>query len=329
VSTIPVEVGGKRPVITWKRWQSELPAVSQLADWFYQTDHNIAVITGGDAGLVALDFDTSDAFAGWVRRNKGTANATRIESTPNGYHAYLFVTEPVESQWANGIEVKSGGQCCNVAPSRQEGGEYMVIQDKPVLRVESLADVLSCVVGSGVGRGTGRPAVHQFDTPEPMTQDDGWNCAGPQEALSRLGTATAPSKEKSAQPDRDPDALAFSFTRRRLARASAPPGGLVAEIKSRLSILDLLLRYTDPQASSNDGAWWLMRCPNPKHHDEHPSFWANTNLGICGCYAPWCRETQPGGKSMDVISLYAWLHGCNNADAIKQLAHELSDGGVA
>jgi hypothetical protein len=284
VSTIPVEPGAKQPTIPWKRWQSELPSVSQLADWFWQTDHNIAVITGGDPGLVVLDFDTSHAFARWARDNRDVADSTRIESTPNGYHAYLFATETVQSvqsQQVDRIEIKAGGQCCNVAPSRCNGRQYRVIQDAPVLRVQTL-----------------------------------------EEALLRLSMATALSRERRVQPDRDDDAPAFSFTEH-TAGASPPSWGLVDQIKSKLPILDLLLRYTDPKPSSRDGTWWLMRCPNPKHHDEHASFWANTKNGLASCYVPWCRETQPGGRQMDVIGLYAWIHGCSNGEAIKQLAEGL------
>lgn len=278
VSTIPVEPSGKRPATSWKRWQTEIPTVSQLAEWFYDTKHNIAVITGGESGLVVLDFDTSATFAQWATGNRSVADRTRIESTPNGHHAYLFVVEPVQSQLVGEIEVKSGGQCCNVAPSVYEGKEYRVIQDRPPLTVQAIEDALP------------------------------------------TATTTELSKRETPNPHRD---QSFPFPERRLARASVPSDGLVTRIKQSVPVLSLLARYTEPQPTSPDGRWWVMRCPNPEHHDEHPSFWADAVRGLCGCRVPWCKNTQPGRRSMDVINLYAWLHGCDNQEAIEALADEL------
>ena len=54
--------------------------------------------------------------------------------------------------------------------------------------------------------------------------------------------------------------------------------------------------------------------PCPLHDDDKPSFWIDTQKQICGCFAG-CA----GDKPLDVINLYARLHGLNNREAILSL----------
>jgi len=102
-----------------------------------------------------------------------------------------------------------------------------------------------------------------------------------------------------------------------------PWSSLIGEIRRTLPVVSLLARYTQPIPTSPDGRWWIMRCPMPDHEDHHPSFWADNRRGICSCFHPACKSKQPGGKPMDVINLYARLHGCSNREAIFALAEEI------
>ena len=87
------------------------------------------------------------------------------------------------------------------------------------------------------------------------------------------------------------------------------PSWDIQEIKSRVSILDLL-----PNAvpSSRDGRWYVVLCPF--HDDQNPSFWIDTERGICECRT--CNI-----KTMDVINLYARLNNLTNDEAIKSLGN--------
>jgi hypothetical protein len=89
--------------------------------------------------------------------------------------------------------------------------------------------------------------------------------------------------------------------------ANQPPVNLVREIKSRLNILDFL-----PGAKHTREGFYMALCP--LHDDHNPSLWVDSRRQICGCYAG-CN----GGKSMDVINLYARLNGLDNVRAIEQL----------
>lgn len=94
-------------------------------------------------------------------------------------------------------------------------------------------------------------------------------------------------------------------------------------VRRKLSILEMLRQFTGPILHTGNGRWFTMRCPHPNHKDNNPSFWADAYLGICGCFKPSCRASQPGNRAMDVFNLYSWLTGLQNGDAIKELAKEV------
>ena len=64
------------------------------------------------------------------------------------------------------------------------------------------------------------------------------------------------------------------------------------------------------QATGN--GYFLTRCPF--HADDNPSFWLDTTRQLCGCLSG-CTT-----KPLDVINLYARLHGLSNREAVFALA---------
>lgn len=90
------------------------------------------------------------------------------------------------------------------------------------------------------------------------------------------------------------------------------PLGLIGEIKARVSLLEFL-PGARPHGSGT--RWYHLRCPF--HDDREPSFWVDTERGVCNCYAG-CFD-----RPQDVIGLYARLHGLTNREAIKTLARRV------
>jgi hypothetical protein len=88
---------------------------------------------------------------------------------------------------------------------------------------------------------------------------------------------------------------------------------LVDSIKAKLRIEDLL---PHGEATSGDGRWHRTKCP--LHDDDDPSFWIDRRNQLCGCFAG-CTP-----KPLDVVNLYARLHGLNNRDAIFALQKVLA-----
>lgn len=84
------------------------------------------------------------------------------------------------------------------------------------------------------------------------------------------------------------------------------------DLVSKVREKNLLEFFPDAIQKSGDGRWWIARCPF--HSDHNPSFWIDTRRQICGCYVG-CTP-----KPLDVINLFARLHGLTNRDAILIMA---------
>ncbi len=93
--------------------------------------------------------------------------------------------------------------------------------------------------------------------------------------------------------------------------------GVIADIKSNLSVLDLANQYTDMKQSGYDA--YIGRCPHYSHLDKNPSFRVLSNRA--SCFKSSCILYDD--RAMDVIELYSRLHSLNNRDAISTLAKEL------
>ena len=88
---------------------------------------------------------------------------------------------------------------------------------------------------------------------------------------------------------------------------------LITNIKYCYDILDQF-----PSAHPTSRGWYVTQCP---FHDDHdPSFWIDTNRGLCGCFAG-CTP-QP----LDVIDLKAKLDGVSCEEAIQVMAGEIGWG---
>ncbi len=93
--------------------------------------------------------------------------------------------------------------------------------------------------------------------------------------------------------------------------------GVIVDIKSHLSVLELAGQYTDMKQSGYDA--YIGRCPHYSHPDKNPSFRVVNDRA--NCFKPSCILHDD--RAMDVIELYGRLHGLNNRDAMSVLAREL------
>lgn len=67
---IPLEVGGKKPVIAWQKYQKERVTKNEIRSWFPEgSRYNLGVVTGALSSLVVIDFDP---------RHGGMANKTPL-----------------------------------------------------------------------------------------------------------------------------------------------------------------------------------------------------------------------------------------------------------
>ena len=85
LSVIPVEYGGKKPLIKWKKYQNTLPEKKEINEWF-KTMANIAIITGRISKVIVIDVDDKNAVPDWLKEVN-----TWVCSTGRGYHYYFKI----------------------------------------------------------------------------------------------------------------------------------------------------------------------------------------------------------------------------------------------
>lgn len=98
-SVIPVEPGGKRPLIRWQVYQYRRADIPEIAVWFGRwPDANIAIVTGVVSGLVVLDLDPrhgAEASLGQIQREHGPLPDT-VEASTGGGGRHLYFAHPGE-----------------------------------------------------------------------------------------------------------------------------------------------------------------------------------------------------------------------------------------
>ncbi len=108
---------------------------------------------------------------------------------------------------------------------------------------------------------------------------------------------------------------------------------LIAEIKKRMTILDVVQDHVLFIKPTPTPGWYIGRCPfhqaatfNSGDPLSKRKFWIDSRPGrqICGCFVPRCAADNPGQKPMDVINFYARLHNLSNRLAIFELADILN-----
>lgn len=122
-SVIPVG-RNKKPVrgLKWKRYETELPAESQVLDWFTKyPDANVAVVLGPVSGdLASRDFDSDEAWQAFQREYPDLAKTLPVVSTFRGKHVYFTGTTGIRI-FRDG-ELRGEGGYCVLPPSVHETG---------------------------------------------------------------------------------------------------------------------------------------------------------------------------------------------------------------
>ena len=139
LSVIPIRAdGSKAPLISWKRYQSNLATDKELDNWFGNENSNgIAAVTGKVSGkLEVLDFDESAAFEEWVdllmqQGKQSLFDKLVVVSTPSqGSHVFYRCPDGVESNQKLAHRVGEDGKPVVRIETRGEGG-YVLLPGSP------------------------------------------------------------------------------------------------------------------------------------------------------------------------------------------------------
>jgi hypothetical protein len=126
----------------------------------------------------------------------------------------------------------------------------------------------------------------------------------------RLSDVLPPGLLIPAQPTTEPTApVARNWDSSPWSLADHADERAVEKVKQAWRIEQLL-----GELFQTGGHHYVTRCP--LHDDGNPSMWVDLEKQICGCFAG-CTP-----KPLDVINLYARMHGLSNTEAILSMVKE-------
>jgi hypothetical protein len=133
------------------------PDSDTLADWIGKSSGNLGII-GGYLNLAILDFDRTDLYEKWRRKQPGISSSTPTAKSPNGFHVYLQTAKPeISSSLHFGFKraghIKAlGGYVLTPPPETEGEGAYQWLPGLSPFevrprRVESLRSLSLLPVG--------------------------------------------------------------------------------------------------------------------------------------------------------------------------------------
>ena len=97
-SVIPVQPGGKRPLVPWTEYQNHRPTEEEIRRWWQQYPNaNVGIVTGKVSRIVVIDLD--------LDKDNNESGAGIYEQAPTdlivktgrgGYHLYYRYPEDVD-----------------------------------------------------------------------------------------------------------------------------------------------------------------------------------------------------------------------------------------
>ena len=148
LSVIPIQHGGKKPVVKWAWFQTHHATEAQVAAWFGGVPRNIGIATGAISGLVVVDVDSADAHA-WAAANlPPTPMRTQTAKGEHWFYRHPGVPVPNRAHvGALALDLRGDGGYVlapgSLHPSGvlyRAAGTWPAIDDLPMFKPEWLTD---------------------------------------------------------------------------------------------------------------------------------------------------------------------------------------------
>ena len=129
-AVIPIEAGGKRPLVAWEPYQHRAPEGGDIDSWFRRWPNaNIGIVTGRISGLVVLDVDPrhrGDDSLAELERRFGALPVT-IEAISGGGGRHIYFAHPGGTLrnrvgLAPGLDLRGDGGLIVAPPSLHASG---------------------------------------------------------------------------------------------------------------------------------------------------------------------------------------------------------------
>lgn len=140
LSVIPLRTRGKEPLIDWKKYQTTLPTIAELTQWWTKwPDANLGIITGMISAVVVVDLDGPEGIASGQRLG---LKSSVVSLTGDGKHLFFKYSEGIcnsASQLAEKVDVRGEGGYVVMPPSiHPNGRRYRFLN--PLNALEQLPD---------------------------------------------------------------------------------------------------------------------------------------------------------------------------------------------
>lgn len=120
-------VAGKRPLASWKRWQTERATPDELRAMFADPRvTGIAIALGSvSGGLAVRDFDTNESYYAWCEANLEASHRLPTVRTARGWHVYCRLEAEAFVDFGDGeLRGTSGHYVLAAGSLHPDGGRY-------------------------------------------------------------------------------------------------------------------------------------------------------------------------------------------------------------
>lgn len=127
LSVIPIEPGGKKPLVKWEGYQDQAAGPEEIREWFIKWPKaNVAVVTGAISNLDAVDVDSKqgeDALIEALGDQLSEFNPPRSKTPRGGSHCFVKATgEGNKTGFLAGVDFRGEGGYVVMPPSRGSNG---------------------------------------------------------------------------------------------------------------------------------------------------------------------------------------------------------------
>ena len=128
-SVIPIQPGGKRPLVSWIDYQSRRPTEEEICRWWqHYPNANIGIVTGKISGIVVIDLDPDkDDNENGAKVYEQAPTDFITKTGRGGYHLYYRYPEDVDHipnrvGLLPGVDIRADGGYVVAPPSTHSSG---------------------------------------------------------------------------------------------------------------------------------------------------------------------------------------------------------------
>jgi Bifunctional DNA primase/polymerase, N-terminal/CHC2 zinc finger len=313
---IPIEPGGKRPLVTWHQYQERRPTAAEVRHWWRRRwpDAGLGIVTGQISGLVVLDVDPrngGDETLVELERQHGPLPATvEVLTGGGGRHAYFRHPggQVAPAKVGPGLDLLGDGSLVIAPPSIHPSGQPYAWELSSEPGTVALAELPAWLrQGATASRGTppGGGAVRPSRSREQAEFADRW--AG-------LGLTLRPGDQLYLcpfHPDRATPSLHVDADRCIWWCFGCKRGGGLRRLRELL----------EPDPTPDGRGSEQGKCPNISVSDDPPPTDVEA-LGHCGRSMLLRRRDDPGaGLLMRLFCKRKACPGCGPRLRAKYAAH--------